>query len=302
MDAAPHDERPRGAVPQPTEQHRQHQVAVREQPCPCGCRRAGCRGSRAASATASCATAARSPGATRRCTATRSSAGTGSRAAARRRSRCSCSRRSRRRSGPRSRRPRPAPRATSGGSGAANTSSTMCAARWFAITTFRKRPVTIRKNARPVSTRRGSRGSSSCGSSSLARTIGPATRCGKNAWKTANRVERRRHELAAIRVDDVRDRHERVEGDADRQRHVRRATTSRCTLSTELRKKFVYLKYARIPRSNATARPRNALRALRCRRAMDRDARASGSRRSTRRAGRRSASPTTRRRRSSRRG
>ena len=61
-------------------------------------------------------------------------------------------------------------------------------ARWFAITTFRKSPLTIRKNARETSTRRGSRGDSSCGSSSLARTIGPATRCGKNAWKTAKRA------------------------------------------------------------------------------------------------------------------
>ena len=43
---------------------------------------------------------------------------------------------------------------------------------------------------RPRSCRRarGSRGRSSCGSNSLARTIGPATRCGKNAWKTAKRA------------------------------------------------------------------------------------------------------------------
>ena len=43
-------------------------------------------------------------------------------------------------------------------------------------------------NARDVFTLRGSRGDSSCGSNSLARTIGPAIRCGKNAWKTAKRA------------------------------------------------------------------------------------------------------------------
>ena len=77
-----------------------------------------------------------------------------------------------------------------------------------------------------------------------ARTIGPATRCGKNAWNTANRVSVVGTSSPPVRVDDVRDRHEGEEGDADRQRRRWRSTTSRATLSTELRKKFVYLKYA----------------------------------------------------------
>ena len=66
VETAPDDERPRRAVPEAADQHRQHQVAVRRQRRPRGCRRAGCRGSRAASARASCASAARSPGARRR--------------------------------------------------------------------------------------------------------------------------------------------------------------------------------------------------------------------------------------------
>ena len=188
VDSAPDDERPRGAVPEAAEQHRQHQVPVGAQPAPSGCRRAGCRGSREASATASCASGARSPAATPPCTAKRSSAGTGSRGAARCRSRCSCSRRSRRRSAPRTRRRRRGPRATSaircgedviddGGREVVRDHDLQEEAGRGSAT-----------NARPESTRRGSRGRSSCGSSSLARTIGPATRCGKNDWKTAKRA------------------------------------------------------------------------------------------------------------------
>ena len=92
VDRAPHHERPRRAVPQPAEHEREHEVAVGLAARRRGCRRAGCRGSRAATATASCASGARSPAATSRCTGRRSSAGTGSRAAARARSPCRCSR------------------------------------------------------------------------------------------------------------------------------------------------------------------------------------------------------------------
>ena len=65
VNAAPRDERPARAVPEPADQHRQQEVRVRDAARPCGCRRAGCRRSRAASATASCASVARSPAATR---------------------------------------------------------------------------------------------------------------------------------------------------------------------------------------------------------------------------------------------
>ena len=56
---APDHEGPAGAVPQAAEQHREHQVAVGPRPRRRGCRRAGCRGSRAARSTARCASAAR---------------------------------------------------------------------------------------------------------------------------------------------------------------------------------------------------------------------------------------------------
>ena len=243
--AAPDDERPRGPVPEAAEQHRQHQVAVRHQPALAVAARAGCRGSRAASARASCASGARSPAARRPCTARRSSAGTGTRAAARRRSRCSCSRRSRRRSGRRSRRRRPAPRATSAGSARRRRRRRCAVARWFAITTFRKRPLRIRTNARrdvdpariarPLELRE-----------QLARAddrAGDEVR--EERLEDREARERGRDELAAVDVDDVRDRHERVEGDPDRQRRRARSTTIRepgrgCP--AELTKKFAYLK------------------------------------------------------------
>ena len=111
---APHaHERPRRPVPQPAEDHRDHQVAVREQPPAAAARRAGCRGSRAGSATASCASGARSRGSRSRGRGCGSSAGRRSPAAARARSRCPCSPRSRSRSAPCTRRrpaARPAPR------------------------------------------------------------------------------------------------------------------------------------------------------------------------------------------------
>ena len=108
VERAPEHERPGGAVPEPAEHHREHQVAVGAAACPCGCRRAGCRGSRAGSATASCASAARSRGSRSRGTGCGSSAGRRSPSAARARSRCRCSRRSRSRSAPRRRRRRAA--------------------------------------------------------------------------------------------------------------------------------------------------------------------------------------------------
>ena len=120
--------------------------------------------------------------------------------------------------------------------------------------------MTIRKNARPVSTRRGSRGVSSCGSSSPARTIGPATRCGKNAWNTANRI-------SVVGTSSPR----YVSTTYEIAMNVKKETPTGSvtfvihdvpsTLSSELRKKFVYLKYARIPRSNAIAAPSSAFRA-----------------------------------------
>ena len=53
---------------------------------------------------------------------------------------------------------------------------------------MKKSPVKISQKARVVSTRPALRGLASCGSSSLARTIGPAIRCGKNDRYTANRM------------------------------------------------------------------------------------------------------------------
>ncbi len=50
------------------------------------------------------------------------------------------------------------------------------------MTTFLIRPPPMRKNARVACTLRGSRGVASCGTNSLARTIGPAIRWGKNDW------------------------------------------------------------------------------------------------------------------------
>ena len=65
VERAPDDEVPRRAVPEAAEDHREHQVAVRLPRAGRGCRRAGCRGSRAATSTARCASAARTPGGSR---------------------------------------------------------------------------------------------------------------------------------------------------------------------------------------------------------------------------------------------
>ena len=110
-----------------------------------------------------------------------------SRAAARGRSPCRCSRRSRSRSGRRSRRRRRAPRATNAAPGAAKTRSTRRVARWFGDHDLRGRARRgSEERARGLDACAGRAACASCGRSSLARTIGPATRCGKNAWKTAN--------------------------------------------------------------------------------------------------------------------
>ena len=53
--------------------------------------------------------------------------------------------------------------------------------------------------------------------SSPGRTIGPATRCGKKERYAANVPNADGREVAAVHVDDVADRHEREEGDADRE-------------------------------------------------------------------------------------
>ncbi len=53
--------------------------------------------------------------------------------------------------------------------------------------------------------------------SSPGRTIGPATRCGKNERYARELGDARRGEVAAVDVHDVADRHEREEGDPDRE-------------------------------------------------------------------------------------
>src|SRR6476660_6129666 len=72
--------------------------------------------------------------------------------------------------------------------GAAKTLSTMVLARKLDTTTFLNMPVTINRNAREASMWRGSARRRSCGRNSVARTIGPATRCGKNDRYTAKRI------------------------------------------------------------------------------------------------------------------
>ena len=66
---APRDEGPRRPMPQAPQRHGDHQIAVGLRRCSLGSRPAGCTGSRGAIATASCASGARSPAASRPCTA-----------------------------------------------------------------------------------------------------------------------------------------------------------------------------------------------------------------------------------------
>ena len=85
-------------------------------------------------------------------------------------------------------------------------------------------------DARSASARRSR---SSCGRKSLARTIGPATRCGKKVRKKRELEEvARRLELAAIDIDRVAQRLERIEGDTDRQQHVQLRSCT-CTPNSE---------------------------------------------------------------------
>ena len=85
-------------------------------------------------------------------------------------------------------------------------------------------------------------------------------------------VERRvdrallRGRVAAVDVDDVRDRVEREERDADRQQHARHddrldAAAARNSVLTLSAKKFAYLKTPRTTRLTATANASSALRA-----------------------------------------
>ena len=73
VERAPHDERPARAVPQPAEQHREHRGSGTSATARRGYRRARCRDSRAATSTARCASAARTPGGSRCDTACESS-------------------------------------------------------------------------------------------------------------------------------------------------------------------------------------------------------------------------------------
>ena len=60
-----------------------------------------------------------------------------------------------------------------------------------------------------------------CGRNSTARTIGPATSCGKKATNRAKSVKRsHRRDFAAVDVERVADALERVEADAQRQDDV----------------------------------------------------------------------------------
>src|SRR5215471_15996775 len=136
----------------------------------------------------------------------------------------------------------------------------MWVARWLAITTFRNRPTMIRKNARDVSTRRGSRGDSSCGRSSLARTIGPATRCGKNAWKTAKRA----NDAGTSSPRYVSTTYE-IAMNVKKEMPTGSVTLTihdvPAALSNDVTKKPEYLKYASRPTSKPTASVNSVLRA-----------------------------------------
>ena len=70
--------------------------------------------------------------------------------------------------------------------------------------------------------RRGSRRAPRriCGRRSEPRTIGPATRCGKKATKTATSRPRRRLEAAPVDVDDVGQPHKGEKGDAHGKCHL----------------------------------------------------------------------------------
>ena len=150
-----------------------------------GCRRAGCRGSRAASATASCASAARTGAGWSPCRGGRSSAGS---------LKPEQQREADRHVGvagevavdlAREAVDREQHLGAGAAGGSLKTGSTIRRASSSATTVFFTKPPAISSSAGPASTARGSRGVRSWGSSSFARTIGPATRWGKKAWRIA---------------------------------------------------------------------------------------------------------------------
>ena len=78
--------------------------------------------------------------------------------------------------------------------------------------------MTISETPAPTATLLGSRGLASCGMNSRARTIGPATRCGKKLRYRPKSIVLAGSMQAPVHVDDVGDRLEDDEADADRQR------------------------------------------------------------------------------------
>ena len=191
VDRAPHHERPGGAVPQAAEEHREHEISSTSAGCRCGCRRAGCRGSRAATATASCASAARSPGSTSRCTGCRSSAGSGSRAAAR----------ADRHVGVAAEVGVDLDRVRVDARPARQRRSAACGEREDRVDDLRReevgdhdlleQPDEDQEERAARVDRAADRGAaSSCGMNSAGRTIGPATTCGKNDRNTAKSSRR----------------------------------------------------------------------------------------------------------------
>ena len=116
-----------------------------------------------------------------RCRARRSSAGSGSRAAARRRWRCRCSPRSRSRSAPRRRRPRPAPRAPECCSGAREDVVDDRVGQVVGDHDLLEQAADDQEGGQPdVDAPRVAAAARAAGGTRAARTIGPATRCGKN--------------------------------------------------------------------------------------------------------------------------
>jgi hypothetical protein len=81
------------------------------------------------------------------------------------------------------------------------------------------RPAKIRKNARDLSTRRGSLGPASCGRNSLAHD-GPGHDVREEGDVHGEVEQRRRAQLAATDVDDVAQHPEGEERDADRQHNA----------------------------------------------------------------------------------
>ena len=94
------------------------------------------------------------------------------------------------------------------------------------MTTFLNRPAHDQPEGAPVVDAAGVARWRICGSSSWPRTMGPATRWGKNDRYTATSIGRAGRELAAVHVDHIADRHEREERDGDGQRRSARAAAA----------------------------------------------------------------------------